>query len=188
VRNQILEAAAQLFAQSGYDGVSMRDIAKVVGVTQANLYYHFRDKAELIEATLAYVFESRAESLDAALAARDEDPLGTFVHWFVQALTNDQVFARLLYRELWDGEQPRIDALSRTVLQKPFRSVVNAVAEGGTQSSAKAIAFSLVGFILGQALLRPAAPGLIGNSVSAKSVEQTARRLVSLMQQSSAES
>src|SRR3546814_2715362 len=68
MRSQLLDTAARLFAERGYKAVSMRDIAKLVGVTQANLYYHFRDKADLIEATLASVFEARAQELDAWLA------------------------------------------------------------------------------------------------------------------------
>src|SRR3546814_14166652 len=67
ILSQLLDTAARLFAESGYKAVSMRDIAKLVGVTQANLYYHFRDKADLTEATLASVFEARDQELDAWL-------------------------------------------------------------------------------------------------------------------------
>lgn len=47
---QILDAAAELFAQNGYDGVSMRAIARKVGVRESALYNHFQSKAELLEA------------------------------------------------------------------------------------------------------------------------------------------
>ena len=63
MRNQILDAAALFFSERGYEGVSMRDISAVVQVSPANLYHHFRNKPDLIDATLAHVFEARGESL-----------------------------------------------------------------------------------------------------------------------------
>jgi TetR/AcrR family transcriptional regulator, cholesterol catabolism regulator len=40
-RQQILEAARELFLARGYNGVSMKEVAEVVQVTSAALYYHF---------------------------------------------------------------------------------------------------------------------------------------------------
>src|SRR3546814_18972946 len=65
-------------------------------------------------------------------------------------LMTDRIFARLLYRELLDGDEARIAALSRTVLQKPFHSIVAAVREGRLDVPAREVALSLVGFALGQ--------------------------------------
>ena len=52
-RDNIVDAAAKLFVQNGYDATSVRQIADVVGVTEAALYYHFKDgKRELLEAVI----------------------------------------------------------------------------------------------------------------------------------------
>ena len=52
-RDNIVDAAAHLFVQNGYDATSVRQIADVVGVTEAALYYHFKDgKRELMQAVL----------------------------------------------------------------------------------------------------------------------------------------
>jgi hypothetical protein len=40
-RDQILDAAAEMFVTQGYHAASTRRIAEVVGVKQASLYYHF---------------------------------------------------------------------------------------------------------------------------------------------------
>jgi AcrR family transcriptional regulator len=180
-RLQLLDAAAELFAARGYDAVSMRDIAKAVGVTQANLYYHFRDKADLIQATLAQVFEARAEQLEAALRDHPDNRIEAFVRWFIAALTTDRIFARLLYRELLDGDADRIDALSRKVLQRPFRAVAAAIAPTAGRGSTDA-ALSLVGFILGQVLVLPLAPGLVGADRGAESADALAAHVLSLVQ------
>jgi AcrR family transcriptional regulator len=52
-RRQILNAARELFLDRGYKGVSMRDIAEVVHVSQAALYYHFpKGKEEVLFAMM----------------------------------------------------------------------------------------------------------------------------------------
>ncbi len=52
VRKKILEAATKLFADRGYDGTSIRDIAAAAGVTVPNIYYYFKDKQGLHQTTL----------------------------------------------------------------------------------------------------------------------------------------
>jgi AcrR family transcriptional regulator len=46
-RREILAAALTVFAEKGYDGGTMRDIARRVGVTEPALYRHFSGKEEL---------------------------------------------------------------------------------------------------------------------------------------------
>ena len=40
-REQIRRLALQLFAERGYDGTSLREIADRLGITKAAVYYHF---------------------------------------------------------------------------------------------------------------------------------------------------
>ncbi len=47
-KDQILEAAARVFRQKGYDGATLRDIAKEAGLLPGSLYYHIRSKEELL--------------------------------------------------------------------------------------------------------------------------------------------
>ncbi len=53
---QILDAAELLFSQSGFDGVTLRDVAQRVGIHTTLLHYYFKDKRALFEA----VFVRRA--------------------------------------------------------------------------------------------------------------------------------
>src|SRR5262245_20001743 len=53
-RDTILDAAERCFAERGFSGVSMREMAAAAGLkNQASLYHHFRDKRALYEAVLA---------------------------------------------------------------------------------------------------------------------------------------
>jgi AcrR family transcriptional regulator len=72
-KEKIFDAAVELFAERGYDRVSVRDIARAVGVTEAAVYKHYASKDSILDAIFAYV-ETRLytppapESLDALLA------------------------------------------------------------------------------------------------------------------------
>lgn len=64
-RAQIVAAASDVYAEAGYDGASLREIAKRAGISHTGLLHHFPDR----EALLAAVLEER-DRLDAARSAR----------------------------------------------------------------------------------------------------------------------
>jgi len=47
-RDRILDAAASVFRAKGYDGARLEDIADVLGVTKASVYYYFSKKSDLL--------------------------------------------------------------------------------------------------------------------------------------------
>lgn len=51
---QILETAARIFCEKGFDRASMEDIADAVGLTKAGLYHHIGSKDELLFAIMSY--------------------------------------------------------------------------------------------------------------------------------------
>lgn len=48
-REHIIQVAGRLFLQSNYDGVSIQDITRAVGMTKGALYHHFTSKEQLFE-------------------------------------------------------------------------------------------------------------------------------------------
>src|SRR3954469_20049551 len=48
--SEIVDAAARVFAQRGYYGASTQDIADLLGMRQASLYYYFDSKEAALEA------------------------------------------------------------------------------------------------------------------------------------------
>ena len=53
IKDEILQTAKLLFNQQGYEAVSMRDIARTVGISVGNLTYHFPRKADILLALLS---------------------------------------------------------------------------------------------------------------------------------------
>ena len=47
-REEIVSTATELFYEYGFQKATMRDICRKVGITQAALYYHFRNKEEIL--------------------------------------------------------------------------------------------------------------------------------------------
>ncbi|MEE9465792.1 MAG: TetR/AcrR family transcriptional regulator [Candidatus Neomarinimicrobiota bacterium] len=66
----ILEAAEKVFAQKGFDGANMREIAATAGVNKFMLYYHFEDKQTLFERVLdtitGPIFRRLSDTIDQA--------------------------------------------------------------------------------------------------------------------------
>jgi AcrR family transcriptional regulator len=67
-RALVLDTAARLFAERGYHGTSIRDIAAAAGMTPAAIYSHFASKAGLLVAVYEEGVGRIAAALDAALA------------------------------------------------------------------------------------------------------------------------
>lgn len=51
-RNEILDAADELFGQKGFDGTSTNDILTKVGIARGTLYHHFKSKEDIMDALI----------------------------------------------------------------------------------------------------------------------------------------
>ena len=65
-------AACELFADQGYRGTSMKDIARVLGVSAPNLYNHTLSKQELLVAVMHRAMDRAIATLDAALEGAED--------------------------------------------------------------------------------------------------------------------
>ena len=67
-KNEILDAAEELFAARGYEATSTGEILDRVGIARGTLYYHFRSKEEILDALI--------ERMNRGLIARAEKIAG----------------------------------------------------------------------------------------------------------------
>jgi AcrR family transcriptional regulator len=71
LRDKIMDAARELFAERGYQAVTMREIAERVEYTPTAIYYHFRDKDALIRELCIEDFDALAHEFEALAAISD---------------------------------------------------------------------------------------------------------------------
>ncbi len=103
-REDIVVFATPLFAERGYDGVSMSDVAGSVGIRKASLFHHFAGKEEIYAAVLAALVAEVADVLDHARLG--DAPYGARFDGLTRAITEllgrRRHVARLLIREALD--------------------------------------------------------------------------------------
>lgn len=65
-RNEILDVAERLFCTNGYDNTSTNDIRAEIGIARGTLYYHFKNKEDILDAMIARILDEtirRAENI-----------------------------------------------------------------------------------------------------------------------------
>ena len=98
-RQRILDASLALFNAQGEPNVTTNHIADELGISPGNLYYHFRNKDDIIE----QLFARFDERIDAALAAPSGRLPGLEDVWLQLHLVFECIWDyRFLYRDLVD--------------------------------------------------------------------------------------
>ena len=106
-RQRLIDAAATLFADRGFQNVTVRQICTASNANVAAVNYHFGDKAGLYRAVVTFAMEVMRETNELSQRAGDglspEDQIRGFVRVFVSRLTGDGPNAwihRLMAREM----------------------------------------------------------------------------------------
>jgi AcrR family transcriptional regulator len=80
VRDKFLTASLDLFAESNFASVTIKDIAKALGVNTALIYYYFDSKTDLFRATIEYAVGRAFENVR-ALDDKSADPPTIIAAW-----------------------------------------------------------------------------------------------------------
>lgn len=131
---EILPAAAKVFAQRGYHGASTQDIADVLGIRQASLYYYFESKEAALEAVCIdgvedYALRAQAIHRSSGSAA---DKVAQLVIQHLAPLAERLDFTLVFLRERRHLPQParrRIRAI-----EKRYEKIIQKVIEQGVAS------------------------------------------------------
>lgn len=76
-RERIVDTAARLFRQKGYDGIGVADLMKSAGLTHGGFYGHFASKEDLLAEATAHGFKASVERWRRAAAASPETALAS---------------------------------------------------------------------------------------------------------------
>ncbi len=100
-RDQIVQATLKIIAQKGVSSLTTSALAREVGISEANLYRHFRNKDEIYMATVSQVREMIGKNMDKALAGSSE-PLAVLKHFFslqIGLMEENSGIPRLMFSE-----------------------------------------------------------------------------------------
>lgn len=109
-KDRILEEALTLFAENGYDGTGVEQIAEKVGIKAPSLYKHFKGKEDILNALI-----DNAE-------ARYEESFGSERHLGKLPESREELIRVTMERILFTMRDPLIRKIRRFLVREQFRS------------------------------------------------------------------
>jgi AcrR family transcriptional regulator len=150
--SEVLDRAVGLFAQRGFAGTSLKDVADAVGLSRPAIYYYFPSKDALLEELLTGVTVSAARILDNVEKRNDLTPIqkiGAAAHDLVMWVTERRLHFIAIDRS--ENELPppilaRHREAKRRVLSGMMRLIDDAVASGEARAvDSRVTAFGIIG-------------------------------------------
>ena len=121
-RQQILAAAAELFAARGFHGVSVGDVGAACGISGPALYRHFASKDAMLAEMLVSISEELLEvgRARASTASTPVDALAALVRWHIDFALHNKALIVVQDRDwssLPDQARERVRALQREYVE-----------------------------------------------------------------------
>jgi len=151
-RTQLLETAARMFTNAGYERTSLTDIANELGITKPALYYYVDSKEDI----LFSISKASLEKLKRALVATQEGPanarnkLLAFLKKYIKLMQSD--FGKCLVtsnKMALSDESRKVLRADRKMIDLAVRQIISdGIAEGSLEStSPKLTTFAIFGAI-----------------------------------------
>jgi TetR/AcrR family transcriptional regulator, cholesterol catabolism regulator len=125
-RSELTRAAARLFAERGYHGTSIGDLADALGVQKASLYHHIASKQDLLYETMrdgAHGFHAMLDEIPEELAATERIRLAIRGHL---RLVAEQLDVATVFTREWrflEGERRDQIIAERRRYEERFRAL-----------------------------------------------------------------
>lgn len=151
-REQIIAAAARLFAERGFHGVSVYDIGAALGISGPALYKHFANKEALLGQMLVGIsdrllIEGRRR-VDGAAADGPDAVLASLIDGQVEFALTQPALITVQFRDLAslaDGDRQTVRRLQRRYVELWVDAIRAAV--GADEARARAAAHATLGLI-----------------------------------------
>jgi AcrR family transcriptional regulator len=132
-RAQILAVAEQLFAENGFDGTSVRDIAQLANVNLAMISYYFGSKEKLLEALI----EDRAgytlgiiEELSKDQTLTPWEKIYRLADFYVEKILNNYQFHCIMSQQYNQSRSPEIKELIINIKLRNLEQIKKVIADG----------------------------------------------------------
>lgn len=153
-RREVLDTAARLFHERGYQGTSMDEIADAVGLTKGSLYHHFDSKTDILTA----IYEEAADMVVAQTEGHsDDEPAAevfrTLIRSILEMIGEHRYHVTIYYQEMrWVREwlpaedAARIQTKVRTYIDFVDGVIKRGIKEGSLKSvDSRLAAYALIG-------------------------------------------
>ncbi|RMG61087.1 MAG: TetR/AcrR family transcriptional regulator [Deltaproteobacteria bacterium] len=131
VRQRILVAAEELFAEKGFTGTTIREISERAGVNSAMIYYYFKDKKGLYRSVVDFSANETYRMLLKAFKGRRDpaEQLKEFCREYARAHYLNRDIVKIIHREmLTNGEDP--EGFARIYFKKSLDTVKEILQRG----------------------------------------------------------
>ena len=127
-RERIIEVAAKLFRERGFDGIGVADIMKGAGLTHGGFYGHFASKEDLMAQACARALEGTMGAMHQVLESGRPDALSTIASAYLSANHRDRAGEGCVVAAL-GAEAARHGSPVRGAFTQGVRSAVEVLAK-----------------------------------------------------------
>ena len=148
---QILKIAKSLFAQHGFDSVSMRDLAKAIGITPPALYHYFPTKKSLQVATLVAAHQGHVGKSIDAFAEVDlsaEERMYEFVYRMAKRFHDNPELLALIEHAILSPDEDLQRALMEEVIMDHFVGVQDVMSKLAPHFDSHMLATFMFGLVI----------------------------------------
>jgi TetR/AcrR family transcriptional regulator len=169
LRAKLLKLAEQMFAERGFDGVSLRDLADEAGLTPAMIHYYFKNKDGLYAAMLDDVTGRLLEQVETAAAiGANEDPFKSFMDIASKTVLAEPWAVSLIMRDVLLQPGPLRDRFIENYASKVLALMADVIIEGKKKGEIRSdldegfTAISLLGLTAFPFIARGVAESVLG--------------------------
>ncbi|HLY91863.1 MAG TPA: TetR/AcrR family transcriptional regulator [Candidatus Angelobacter sp.] len=149
---KVLEHAAHIFCEKGYEGASMRDLSRAAGMSLAGLYHYFESKEELLYLIQKHAFRTIIERLQERLksATGPEQRIRIFIENHLDYFLANKEAMKVLTHEdetLKNGRGAEIRAIKREYYKICLELLEDLRKAKGLQFSPRLAVLGLFGMI-----------------------------------------
>lgn len=132
---ELLEAAAEIFHEKGYDATSLQDIARRVGILKGSIYYYIETKADLRNSLLLQVHQEGLAAVRDAAAVEGNalDKLDAMIRGHIDYICRHLAKTTVYLQELRKlSVEERTNLLGRQNYRDAFLEIIKAGQEEGS--------------------------------------------------------
>ena len=159
-REQIIEAAAKRFREKGFDGISVAELMKEVGLTHGGFYGHFTSKEELVSLASQRAMRSTSAKWATVIDEASGDPLAALAKDYLSTRHQDHPEAGCLFAAIGGelGRQPVLVKQAVMEVQLQFLDILSRVVPGRTKAARRKKAIVVFAELIGGMILARSVP------------------------------